>query len=267
MTTLSRFERLHLILSSSQSSDEKLQSALYDWSQEEQSIPISPSSDTSIFRSWLVTNGAKIHPSLSIFSSSIGWGIQTNSLLHAQDHLVSIPSSLLMISPFIHPIFSSIPSAALILTLIFHDLSLNSFFLPYIMILPRIHYLSMYFSPAQLSLLKGTGVYKEAMKDNLGQYKLYMLLFKALQNSNFGIPIESFTFSKFQWARAVVLTRQNEVIVDGRPTLCLAPFYDMFNHVHGEITAHYDTKEMTLELACGVEVDKGNQVFMSYGDR
>ncbi len=56
------------------------------------------------------------------------------------------------------------------------------------------------------------------------------------------LTLNSFKLREYIWALNVMMTRQNEVPIDGVPKVALIPLWDMMNHQDGVVTTHSDPK-------------------------
>jgi hypothetical protein len=139
------------------------------------------------------------------------------------------------------PLLASVPSLALILRLLFEFNDASSGYKPYVAILPRKFSIPLFYTPEELACLKGTSILGTlslpgpALKDYFVAVQAYIHISRIIASSDI-LPPGSFTVEAFMWARAVCLTRQNQINVEGgKMQLSLIPLYDMFNHRHGEV--------------------------------
>eukprot|EP00158_Paraphelidium_tribonemae_P003125 Partr_v1_DN25901_c0_g1_i2_m68637 putative SET domain containing len=139
---------------------------------------------------------------------------------------------------------------------------------PYIDILPLSFSTPFHLDVDAFRALKGTAAFGEClvvMKTLLLQYH-YVL--QQLQQSAWGSLTEvEFSFSRFLWANSVVMTRRNEIVVDGLAVAALIPGWDICNHSFGPVDSHYDAAASRIEFRPSTGFANGQQVFMSYGMR
>lgn len=69
------------------------------------------------------------------------------------------------------------------------------------------------------------------------------------------------------WARAITLTRQNQIPGAIGTTLALIPLYDLFNHALGGMETCFDVETQCSETTTREIVRPGDQMFIMYGQR
>jgi len=119
----------------------------------------------------------------------------------------------------------------------------------------------IFFNKSLLKELKGSRVLSKIREKKISLKVEYRRLCKALPS--FG---EKFSFSEFQWARCVVISRSYGIFVDNVKNLLLVPFADMINH-HKPVVATWkyspDQKGFVVETHRSVQA--GAPVYESYG--
>ncbi|XP_058454720.1 actin-histidine N-methyltransferase [Malaya genurostris] len=176
----------------------------------------------------------------------------------------------------------------LALMLIVERFQSNSAWKPYLDVLPERYSTVLYFSPADMGELKGTSAFESALKQCKNIARQYGFIKKFIQPKT-ALLKENFTYDLYCWAASTVMTRQNLIPVnlagtesgtngagdaasssteDGsRSNPVLIPFWDMANHMHGEITTGYNEQLERVESVALKDFRKGEQIFIYYGDR
>lgn len=208
------------------------------------------------FLKWIKSNNVDVG-NVDIRTCEYGFGVFAKEQIDKDSILASIPLKLMIVSDPSQiseldllvksdPILRSIPNLVLILRLLIEFNKHDSLFKNYINILPRYFDLPMFYTPSKLAFLKGTSLFGLVIKDQVYLAQQYLHIMNLLKARNYSLlTANQFTLQAFMWARAITLTRQNPIpIVDdinldtdaeNKTQLCLIPFYDMFNHKHGEV--------------------------------
>ncbi|XP_004364009.1 hypothetical protein CAOG_03170 [Capsaspora owczarzaki ATCC 30864] len=177
----------------------------------------------------------------------------------------------------------------------------NSYWSPYIDLLPQRFRLPLYFTEAELELLKPSPALQEAfvqLRNVVRQYaawKQYLMMLELARAAELpsgsgdahqkildqrrraqAMPVRynELTYDLFCWASSAVATRQNQIVVgevraNQAPELSLAliPGWDMCNHAFGGASSFYDTQTRSLECVAVAPIAKGEPVLLHYGDR
>lgn len=200
------------------------------------------------FESWLLKNDISMD-NISLKETENGCGVFAKRTIDKSERLIEIGQDLMITTiPNDHLLQSMIESdvllqsfknLVLILQLLKQANDVNSFWKDYIQALPTEFALPMFFSLDEFESMKGLSVMHDCIKDVFHSIRQYCHLYRLLTKYPF-IPLNTLTFSSFEWARAVTLTRQNEIKVQIGDTvenhLSLIPLYDMFNHSAGEVS-------------------------------
>jgi histone-lysine N-methyltransferase SETD3 len=238
-----------------------------------------PEPDMEGLREWLQKHGVW-NSKLEIRKSpSMGYGVVALDEIKKDTVLVEIPQSLMITSipegklqSVIEgdKILSSMPSLVLILRLIEEVCNPSSFWRPYLRSLPSRIQLPMFFDPNEIESLKGLSVQHDCIKDILLSLQQYFLLIEIADTQNL-LKGTRITMGMFEWARSIVLTRQNPIqsLMDDTVILQLAliPYFDLFNHQSGPITSSFDLEVRKATLRNGRDSGVGEELFMSYGTR
>ena len=124
----------------------------------------------------------------------------------------------------------------------------ESFFKPYLDILPAHFSVSLYMDPAaELAQLRdaSSGALPRCVKNVMATAQLYAYLYELNAGLDGAIldPAE-FTYDAFRWAMTIASTRQNMIPTSqqegGGAQLALIPVFDMFNHRPGGMRAGYE---------------------------
>jgi len=213
----------------------------------------------------------------------VGFGLKATKDLKESDQLLQIPRKLMMtvdsakqtaLAPLIGDdrILQVMPNVILSLHLLNEKLSPNSFWKPYIDILPEQYSTPLYWVADDLQLLKGSPVQGDAINQYRNIARQYAYFYRLLQKNPAAskLPLkDSFTFDNYRWAVSTVMTRQNQIPgKDGsKATLGLIPLWDMCNHTNGIYTSDYNAEADACECFCLTDFAQGQQILIFYGPR
>ncbi|XP_041353715.1 actin-histidine N-methyltransferase-like isoform X2 [Gigantopelta aegis] len=235
------------------------------------------------FLGWLKENGVQTNSVEIVNYPSFGFGLQARQDLKEPELFLSIPRKLMMTVDSAKKsglgavyaedkIMQAMPNITLALHLLCEKKKADSFWKPYIDILPSSYTTPLYFGEDDLQHLKGS----PAHGDSLSQYRniarqyayFYRLLQKSPAASSLAIK-DSFTFDDYRWAVSSVMTRQNQIPTpDGsRVTFGLIPLWDMCNHTNGYFTADFNVEKDCSECFCLRDFNKDEQIYIFYGAR
>lgn len=235
------------------------------------------------FMEWLKNNQVDVGCVEIHNFAGFGYGLQATKDLKEGDQFLAIPRSIMMttqsaktspLGPLISEdkILQVMPSVVLALHLLCERRSTESFWKPYLDILPDSYNTPLYFTPEDLKYLKGS----PALSDCISQYRnivrQYAYFYKLFQNdaSSQTLPIKDmFTFDDYRWAVSTVMTRQNQIPTpDGsKMTFALISLWDMCNHCNGLITTDFNLEKNCSECYSLRNYCKGDQIFIFYGAR
>jgi hypothetical protein len=177
-------------------------------------------------------------------------------------------------------------------------LSPNSFYKPYIDILPSEFGIPLYFTLEEFAALRGSPLQSQAILMLRAHTVRYMELRAIIELDTERVqsvlPLDKFTYQLYRWAVAVVKTRQNEIPAcspdepaapatevteatasaeassgSSRTALSLIPMWDMCNHstTGGQITTFFNAQLLELEFSAMTGFQEGEQIRMCYGPR
>lgn len=170
-------------------------------------------------------------------------------------------------------VLQGMPHVALALFLLSEKVSGDeSFWKPYIDILPTIYTLPLYFTPDELQQLQPSPVYSEAMKQHKNIARQFAYFYKMFQGSLDATKLvlkDKFTYEGYRWAVASVMSRQNQIpSIDGsHPISALIPVWDMCNHTNGKITTGYNMPDDSCESVSLLDFQPDDQILIFYGLR
>uniref|UniRef100_K3WHK2 protein-histidine N-methyltransferase n=1 Tax=Globisporangium ultimum (strain ATCC 200006 / CBS 805.95 / DAOM BR144) TaxID=431595 RepID=K3WHK2_GLOUD len=171
------------------------------------------------------------------------------------------------------PLLKHFPSCMLALRLLGEAcLGDESFFHPYISILPTKFAVPLFYNVADFKYLEGTSLFEPAVKllyNSIKQYCYFHTLLARMKHKS-PIPLDKFTVGNYFWALGVVLTRQNEVVLrEGAETaMALIPGWDLCNHEHSDMICTFSDPQARVITCHAIREFKSNeQVKMFYGKR
>ncbi|KAK7000066.1 histone-lysine N-methyltransferase setd3 [Biomphalaria glabrata] len=236
------------------------------------------------FLKWLNDNGVDTSALEITQFPQYGYGLKATRDLKESEKLLQIPRKLMMTvdsakqSPLgalikEDKILQVMPNVTLALHLLNEKLNPQSFWKPYIDILPSSYLNPLYWSSEDLQLLNGSPVKGDAINQYRNIARQYAYFYRLLQKQPDSMTQlyvkQCFTFDNYRWAVSSVMTRQNQIPArDGsRATLGLIPLWDMCNHCNGIYTSDYNTEQDACECFCLKDFEAGQQILMFYGPR
>ncbi|XP_046840000.1 actin-histidine N-methyltransferase-like isoform X2 [Xenia sp. Carnegie-2017] len=235
------------------------------------------------FNEWLKENEAG-SKNVEVFSiSDDDFGVRAINTFQAGEKILNIPRKLILTSEyssltFLGSIIATdrllqvMPNVVLAIKLLDECYKDNSFWKPYIDILPRKFTIPLFFSLEELSLLKGSQILNKVLnvyKSIARQYAYLYQIFKKIPTNNQLNFMKSFTFKQYRWAVSIVMTRQNQIpnLSGDELKLALIPFLDMCNHRDGYLTTDYDVNADACVCYALDSCKPGDEVFIFYGPR
>lgn len=237
----------------------------------------------SSFTQWFNDNGGVAESVVIDDFGHQGLGLKAISEIKEGQHFITIPRKLMMsaetarnsdLGPLIDKdnILKVMQNACLVLHVYCEKLKENSFWKPYLDILPASYSTTLYFSLDEMQALKGSPAFGESLKLYRNIARQYSYLYQRLHQvcpETAKLPLRRhFTFDDHRWAVSTVTTRQNKIpSTTGEPTLALIPMWDMCNHCNGTVTTGYDLAEDSCKSMSVRDFHVGEQVCIFYGER
>lgn len=180
------------------------------------------------------------------------------------------------------PLLASMPNFILPLKLIIESYDPQSFWKPYIDILPRNVPIPLNWTTEDVEMMKGSSTQSRIFRDLRTFVRAYVTIFNGIDNISpdpnappLPISPRQFTWNSFKWAMSIILSRQNNYTISVNPDdntvksgLCLIPGLDMFNHAPGpELKAQHDLSESKSEVYIDRDFQVGDEVTIVYGNR
>lgn len=235
------------------------------------------------FLKWFSEHGGKAQQVIIDDFGEQGLGLKAVTDIKEGELFATIPRKLMMsaetargseLSPLIEGdnILKAMQNACLVIHVYCEKLKEDSFWKPYLDILPNTYSTTLYFSLEELQQLKGSPAFGEALKLYRNIARQYAYLYQRINQfcpETAKLPLRnSFTFDGHRWAVSTVITRQNKIpSTTGEPTLALIPMWDMCNHCNGTITTGYDMAEDSCKSLSVKDFKAGDQVCIFYGER
>jgi len=248
-----------------------------------------------LFNKWLAANGYHDKGNVEVHKfEAMGYGLRAKKDIKQGDLLLEIPTSVMITENSIYktqledivqkdPMLQNVPSLRLALFLVHEKINNNSFFAPYLKVLPKTFDLPFYFTLEEMCSLKGSPLRNECFHVNVMVAKQYCHIYKLLQDNPQVQSISpfSFHFSDFVWAVSCVMSRQNQIpnfeklllnttsnINNAKETvMALIPLWDFANHAEGHLTTHFEGASMRAACTAMQNYKPNDQVFIYYGNR
>jgi len=254
------------------------------------------------FLKWLRENGASFSKiELQKISDEQGYGFVAAEEIQDNTLLTKVPDSVMLkftdaqnsyLGPLIkcHDVLAMMPNVSLALFLHCERHNVDSFFKPYLDMLPSDFNTTLYFNPSELQYLKGSATLGAAVNQYKAIVRQFGIIYQLLNSKNDKLSeilshvpqaaIDSFDFDAYRWGVSVVTTRQNKIPheCDGAASghgcgdshasnWALIPLWDMFNHDVGEMTTQYNDETKSVESFAMRSFEAGEEVTICYGNR
>ncbi|KAG4074422.1 hypothetical protein HA402_000401 [Bradysia odoriphaga] len=244
------------------------------------------------FVEWAKTNGAEFDGIDIAEFPNYELGLAATKDFKQNDLLITIPRKMIMsldnvsasVLPMMSsPIIESMSNVKFAFWLIVEKLNPDSFWKPYLDILPDKYSTVMNFSVAEMQELKGSSALPAALNQCKNIARQYAYINKFVKNRQvdavdpvFEMLRERFTYDLYCWAVSTVMTRQNSIPkvspdnnteVEAQPTPALIPLWDMANHTEGVVSSSFNEETDRIESAAFMDFRKGEQIFIYYGSR
>ncbi|XP_063538593.1 actin-histidine N-methyltransferase [Cydia strobilella] len=233
------------------------------------------------FFSWLSENGAAFEGIDIQEFEGYDLGLVAKKEFKEGSLVLTVPRKLMMteqnardstLSEFIavDPLLQNMPNITLALFLLLEKNNAESFWRPYIDVLPEKYSTVLYFSPEELLELKPSPVFESSLKLYRSIARQYAYFYNKIHTLD--LPVfkslqEIFTYENYRWAVSTVMTRQNNLEQSSTDTTAFIPLWDMCNHEHGKITTDFNKELNRGECYALRDFKPGEQIFIFYGAR
>ncbi|ESO94275.1 hypothetical protein LOTGIDRAFT_118649, partial [Lottia gigantea] len=236
------------------------------------------------FFTWLTDNNVDISTVEITATGESGYGLKAKEHIKEASLFLTIPRKLMLtvdsakksvLGELVKEdkILSAMPNITLALHLLCEKYTPDSFWAPYINILPESYNTPLYFTSDDLHQLKGSPVLGEAVSQYRNIARQYAYFYRLLQKQEpyiSKLPIcNNFTFDEYRWAVSTVMTRQNQIPTEegSKVTFGLIPLWDMCNHTNGHYTSDFNVEKNVSECYALRDFEAGEQVYIFYGAR
>ncbi|XP_018333535.1 histone-lysine N-methyltransferase setd3 [Agrilus planipennis] len=234
------------------------------------------------FLNWLNENGAEFEGIEIANFPGYELGLQAKKDLNESSLIISVPRKIMLTTESVSgtplgsiiqkdALLNNMSNVALTLVLLFEKFKDDSFWKPYIDVLPVNYSTVLYFTYDELKELKGSSVLETALKQIRNICRQYAYLHKMIwtsENPSCKLLKKYFTFNQYRWAASTVMTRQNTVpSEDGNYLSALIPLWDLCNHMNGSITTDYNPELRRSECFALKDFKQNDQIFIFYGAR
>nr|XP_023021881.1 histone-lysine N-methyltransferase setd3 [Leptinotarsa decemlineata] len=235
------------------------------------------------FTNWIRENGADFKGCDIKEIEGFELGLEVNMQIPISSLVITVPRKLMMTAELASEnelkglvkkdqILNNMPNVTLAIFLLFEKFKKESFWGPYIDILPRDYTTVLYFNVDELEELKGSPTLEIALKQTkciARQYAYFHKLFHTSEDPISRFMREKFTYVEYCWAVSTVMTRQNTIpSEDGQCMInALIPLWDMCNHTNGTVSTQYNPILHQSECFALKDFEPGEQFFIFYGPR
>ncbi|GAB6031701.1 Histone-lysine N-methyltransferase setd3 [Chamberlinius hualienensis] len=246
-------------------------------------LPVNSREDNfPTFLQWVKENGVDVdNISVARFDEE-SWGLKAEKEIEEGSLWLTVPRQLMVAASDLNstdladvlkkdPITKHFPQVGLALFILHERFDSNSKYKPYLDILPSSYDTVLYFSVAEFEELKGCSCLDEALKHYrhiVRQYAYFWQMFNNVEEKSFTLR-EHFSFNSYRWAVSTVMTRQNAIPSSNgsESVISLIPVWDMCNHLHGQVSTDFNLERNELLCYAQKRISKGDQIFISYGER
>ncbi|XP_046444883.1 actin-histidine N-methyltransferase-like [Daphnia pulex] len=243
------------------------------------------------FLEWMTNHDVKMGPVELVELPLYGCCVRATKQVSTGELLFSIPQKLMLsnetadsstIGHFINndPILSQMPNVALAFHVLNELYDPKSFWKPYLDALPSSYDTVMYFTPDEITELKGSPAFDDALRmcRNIArQYSYFYSLLQKNVDPALSNLRANFTYNDYRWAVSTVMTRQNLIPsqeeISGNdkdqlpPVNALIPLWDFCNHQDGQFSTDFQLESRRTVCQAGRDFGPGEQVFIFYGTR
>ncbi|XP_026728696.1 histone-lysine N-methyltransferase setd3 [Trichoplusia ni] len=230
---------------------------------------------------WLSENGAQFDGVEISEFEGYELGLKAKKDFKEGSLILTIPSKVMLteksakeseLATFISvdPLLQNMPNITLALFLLLEKNNPESFWKPYIDILPEKYSTILYFTLEELAELKPSPVFESALKLYRSIARQYAYFYNKIHTMD--LPVlkklqDIFTFDNYRWAVSTVMTRQNNIQLADADVTAFIPLWDMCNHEHGKITTDFNKELDRGECFALRDFKPNEQIFIFYGAR
>ncbi|KAL4715759.1 hypothetical protein ACJJTC_006338 [Scirpophaga incertulas] len=245
------------------------------------SKPIPRQAGIQNYLKWLCENGAQYDGIQISEFEGYELGLKANKDFKEGSLILTVPAKVMIteknaqdsdLSEFIQvdPLLQNMPNITLALFLLLEKCNPDSFWKPYVDILPEKYSTILYFTSDEIALLKPSPVFESTLKLYRSIARQYAYFYNKIHSLD--IPVlkklqNIFTFDNYRWAVSTVMTRQNNVQLADGNIAAFIPLWDMCNHEQGKITTDFNKDENVGECYALRDFKAGEQIFIFYGVR
>ncbi|XP_017782395.1 PREDICTED: histone-lysine N-methyltransferase setd3 [Nicrophorus vespilloides] len=235
------------------------------------------------FKVWLKDNGAKFDGTSIAHFEGYDLGLKTEVDIVEGSLIIAIPRKIMLtldsamhttLAPLLEKdaILKNMPNVVLAMFLLVEKFKEDSFWKPYIDVLPNNYSTVLYYDYLELEELIGSPNLKLALKQIKSICRQYAYFYKLIHTSEESVCLGlrgKFSFKQYCWAVSTVMTRQNTIPSEDKAemTSALIPLWDFCNHTNGNISTDYNPMEDRSECLAVRDFKKGEQLFIFYGAR
>lgn len=234
------------------------------------------------FMSWLKENNVKMSGVEIVDYGDAGYGLKATEDIKQGQEVISVPQTAMLTEETAQksylgsliscdPILQHMSNVSLALHTLAEFVSSHSPWQPYLRFLPSSYSTTLYFTPQQMQMLKGSPVLEDAVKQFRNIARQYSYFYRILQSSPEARswPIKDyFTFESYRWAVSTIMTRQNRIPVkNSHHQTALIPAWDMANHKQGMYSTDFDDEKMRSVCLSPCDIKAGEEFTIYYGHR
>ncbi|XP_043189061.1 actin-histidine N-methyltransferase-like [Amphibalanus amphitrite] len=233
---------------------------------------------------WLLQQGGRAPGLEAADFAGYGLGLRCTEPLAPCQTAIQVPRAVMLsldtarqakIGPFIagDKLTSAMPQLGLTLHLLEEALSEDSRWTAYIRALPDTYDTVLYFTPAEVEMLRGSPCFEEALKQCRNIARQYAYYYGCLHHCPEARSLairDNFTFENYRWAASTVMTRMNNIPSEedpGTAVPALIPYWDLCNHSNGRVSTDYCHDPPSSICFAFRDFAPGEQFHIFYGVR